>query len=127
MQKPAVDQAIPILPSRVIAETVAFYQRLGFAGGPHEFDANYALLRRGDIELHFFAHPSLRPEQSDAGCYLRVQDAPAWYLTFQSANLPNQGIPRLDALSAKPWGMLEFAMVDPDGNLIRVGQVLVPE
>ncbi|AVP98471.1 glyoxalase/bleomycin resistance/extradiol dioxygenase family protein [Ahniella affigens] len=122
-----LDQAIPILPSRVIAETVTFYQRLGFAGGAHDFDANYALLCRGDIELHFFAHPNLRPEQSDAGCYLRVQDARAWYQAFQRANLPNQGIPRLDALSAKPWGMLEFALVDSDGNLIRVGQVLDPE
>lgn len=30
----------------------------------------------------------------------------------------------MDALERKPWGMLEFAVVDPDGNLLRIGQVL---
>jgi hypothetical protein len=32
---------------------------------------------------------------------------------------------RLDRLEEKPWGMREFAMVDPDGNLIRIGQVMI--
>lgn len=119
---PAADQAIPILPSRNIAETTAFYRELGFQGGPHDHDANYALFDRGGIELHFFSFPELDPTTSYAGCYLRVADAKAWYDAFAQVALPKTGIPRLDALSAKPWGMLEFALVDPSGNLIRVGQ-----
>ena len=31
------DQTIPTLPSRSIEATVAFYHRLGFEGGAHEF------------------------------------------------------------------------------------------
>jgi hypothetical protein len=30
----------------------------------------------------------------------------------------------MDRLQDKPWGMREFAVVDPDGNLVRIGQVL---
>ena len=36
------EKAIPILPSRSIAATVDFYQRLGFEGGAHAFDSDYA-------------------------------------------------------------------------------------
>jgi hypothetical protein len=37
--------------------------------------------------------------------------------------LPKRGIPRMDAIENKPWGMREFAVFDEDGNLLRVGQV----
>jgi hypothetical protein len=30
----------------------------------------------------------------------------------------------MDQLETKPWGMREFAIVDPDGNLIRIGQTI---
>lgn len=117
------DLAIPILPSRSLSETVAFYLRLGFEGDVHEF-GDYAILTRGTVELHFFTHLTLRPEESHAGCYLRVQDAAAWHRELSSASLPLHGIPRMDPLKDKPWGMREFAVVDPDGNLVRIGQIL---
>jgi hypothetical protein len=31
---------------------------------------------------------------------------------------------RLDALEDKPWGMRKFTIVDPDGNLFRIGQTI---
>lgn len=120
----AADLAIPILPSRSVPATVAFYQRLGFEGGAHAFDPGYAILRRGTLELHFFAHPALVPAESCAGCYLRVQDVDALYRAFSAQPLPGQGILRLEAPEDKPWGLRDFALVDPDGNLLRVGQVL---
>jgi hypothetical protein len=36
-------------------------------------------------------------------------------------NLSETGIPRLIRVEDKPWGMRELAVIDPDGNLIRVG------
>jgi len=30
----------------------------------------------------------------------------------------------MDTLEDKPWGLREFAVIDPDGNLIRIGQVI---
>jgi hypothetical protein len=48
------DLAIPILPSRSIADTVAFYQRLGFEGGANKFDSSYAILRSGSSRIDGF-------------------------------------------------------------------------
>ena len=118
------DLAIPILPSRSIEATVAFYKRLGFEGGAHEFNTSYAILHRGAIELHFFSHEDLVPAGSSAGCYLRVLDVESFYSDCLSGNLPSHGIPRMDELEDKPWGLREFAIIDPDGNLLRIGQVI---
>ena len=30
----------------------------------------------------------------------------------------------MDRLEDKPWGMREFAVIDPDGSLLRIGQVI---
>ena len=117
------DIAIPTLPSRSVSETLAFYRRLGFDGEIHAF-GGYAILRRGTVELHFFTHDQLRAAESFAGCYIRVSDAASIYQVFAAAKLPSKGIPRQDVLEDKPWGMREFAIVDPDGNLLRIGQTL---
>ena len=113
--------AIPILPSRSLPLTLTFYQRLGFSGTIHPH-GQYAILSRGSLELHFHHHPDLLPETSSAMCYLRVPDVNLLFSDFSAANLPAHGIPRIDPLSLKPWGMLEFAIVDPDGTLLRIGQ-----
>lgn len=118
------DIAIPILPSRSIPATVAFYLRLGFEGDAHAFDQNYAILTRGAVELHFFQHDTLLPAESSAGCYIRVTDVEAIFSAFSQSQLPRTGIPRMDTLEDKPWGLREFAVVDPDGNLLRVGQII---
>ncbi len=118
------DLAIPILPSRCLPDTLAFYQRLGFSGEILGDDGGYAILTRGSLELHFFAHPELIPAESCAGCYLRLADVAALYQDFQKAGLPNEGIPRITEPEDKPWGMREFAVLDPNGNLLRIGQEL---
>lgn len=117
------DIAIPILPSRSVNDTVTFFRQLGFTGSVHAH-GDYAILTRGSVELHFFTHRELRPAESSAMCYIRVSDVESMYQAFASAELPRQGIPRQDALDDKPWGMREFAVVDPDGNLIRIGQTI---
>ena len=118
-----LETAIPILPSRSLSDTLTFYRRLGFDGEIHSF-GDYAIIRRGTVELHFFTHPGLRPAESIAGCYIRVSDVQSVYRASSSAELPRKGIPRQDTLEDKPWGMREFAIVDPDGNLIRIGQTI---
>lgn len=120
----APDRTIPLLPGRSIERTVAFYRRLGFVGDAHPHDAGYAILTRGNVELHFFAHPDLDPAACYAGCYIRVGDVDAVYAAMRGAQLPVHGIPRLDPVSDKPWGMREFAIVDENGNLLRIGQVI---
>lgn len=118
-----VDIAIPILPSRNLANTLDFYRRLGFDGFIHS-QGGYAIMLRGPLELHFTVHRELVPEKSVACCYIRVSKVEGIYSEFLLANLPSEGIPRMDILENKPWGFREFAVVDPDGNLVRIGQVI---
>ena len=121
--------AIPILPARDLDVTRAFYERLGFrAAGwwPNEF-GGYAILVRGDLTMHFFAFRDISPAQNYAQCYWRVKDVDALYAEYHAAGLSSSGTPRLIPVEDKPWGMREFAITDPNGNLVRVGQQTASE
>jgi catechol 2,3-dioxygenase-like lactoylglutathione lyase family enzyme len=117
------DRSIPVLPSRSLQKTIKFYERLGFAGTTLG-SGTYAILTRGDLELHFFPHPELRPEECYAGCYMRVAEVDTLHSAFTPAGLPAMGIPRLEKVENKPWKMREFALIDEDGNLVKFGKVL---
>jgi catechol 2,3-dioxygenase-like lactoylglutathione lyase family enzyme len=118
-----IDTAIPVLPAKSLDETIAFYARFGFAVGfRQDRPSPYVILGRGMVELHFFALPDLRPEDSYAGCYLRVNNVDKLYGDWSALGLPAAGVPRLTAVRDEPWGMREFALVDPNGNLSRVGE-----
>ena len=118
------ERSEPILPSRDLDETRAFYATLGFTawfgGGPWD----YEILSRGHLVVHFFTESSLRPSENNSSCYCRVKDADRYYKQLVALNLPVEGIPRLTAPANQPWGMREFAIVDPSGNLLRVGHDL---
>lgn len=84
------------------------------------------LLRRlvGPLVLHTLPPPEMisweaatKPETLTEGrtnCYWRVSDADALYREFASV-----GVPSLTDLSDEPWGMREFTLKDPAGNLIQ--------
>ncbi len=118
--------AFPILPARDLVETRAFYERLGFRAvgwWPDEF-GGYAIIARDDIKMHFFRFPDLSPLENYGQVYWRVEDVDALHAECHAAGIPSTGTPRLTPVEDKPWGMREFAMTDPTGNLIRVGQQL---
>ena len=116
-------ETIPILASRDISETVAFYERLGFGVVRlHEnFGPAYLLIRRDDVELHFVHSPEVDPAESSGGCYLRLADAQAVYDDWEPLAVPGMHPPR-----DTPWGMREFFVVDPSGNLLRIGTRMAP-
>ncbi len=114
------DKSIPVLPSRSLHATIAFYGKLGFDGQLLAADT-YAILTRGNLELHFFPHPDLNPSECYAGCYMRIADVDGLHDAFASAKVPGSGIPRLEKVEDKPWRMREFALLDEDGNLVKFG------
>jgi catechol 2,3-dioxygenase-like lactoylglutathione lyase family enzyme len=119
------ERSEPILPARDLSEIRDFYQKLGFSawfGGRAPWD--YEILSRGHLVVHFFTESELVPGENDTSCYLRVKDADAVHQEFSARNLPREGIPRLTAPTDQPWGMREFTLVDPSGNLLRVGHDL---
>ncbi len=123
------DVTIPTLPARDLQATIDFYAVLGFQPVFQIPEPEgYVILRREDgLELHFFSWSGLDPASNYAGCYIRVSDVDAIYRAFAAARLAARGIPSLGGIEAKFWKMREFRLVDPDGNLIRVGEeVAVP-
>jgi hypothetical protein len=54
-----------------------------------------------------------------------VDDADALHAEVRRLGLPGEGIPRLPGAPVDTdYGLREFALVDPDGNLIRIGSQL---
>lgn len=111
---------IPKLPSRDLQATLAYYvDQLGFAVNGQYPD--YLIVERDGLELHFFHHPELDPLTNDGQLYIRVRDIDALY-----RSLVDRGVtihPNGD-LANKPWGQREFALLDPDRNLLTFGQAL---
>lgn len=119
------ERAEPILPARDLDEIREFYGRLGFHswfGGSAPW--HYEIVSRGNLAVHFFLESTLDPAVNNSSCYWRVPDADALHREFTILNLPVEGIPRLTAPADQPWHMREFALVDPSGNLIRIGNSL---
>jgi len=118
----ASERAEPILPARDLAEIREFYGRLGFRAWFGEASAwPYEIVSRGNLVLHFYLDTALNPAGNSAGCYWRLEDADMLYHEFAALELPGEGIPRLTPPADQPWGMREFALVDPSGNLMRIG------
>jgi catechol 2,3-dioxygenase-like lactoylglutathione lyase family enzyme len=118
------ESAVPILPSRDLRETLRFYEALGFdnrGAPPEEWD--YLIVGRGGLLLHFVATPDVDPGRTAGMCFAYVDDADAVYKAWRT-QLPEPDLvngSRLQAPVDTDYGMREFALVDPNGNLIRVG------
>lgn len=109
---------IPKLPMRDMAATRAYYvDQLGFiVGGQYP---GYLIVERDGMELHFFLSAELDPLTNDGQVYIRVTDIDAVYrsLVDRGVSIHPNG-----ALSTKPWGQREFAVLDPDHNLLTFGE-----
>jgi hypothetical protein len=108
-------RCIPILASLDIAESRDFYVgQLGFASRVYE-DHNYLIVRRDEMELHFWLTDDKRfPDNTS--CYIRGGQVGALYDEFRA-----RGVPRLSEFVVRPWNMKEFHIIDPHGNLLRFG------
>jgi catechol 2,3-dioxygenase-like lactoylglutathione lyase family enzyme len=108
-------RCFPVLASLDIAESRDFYVSvLGFTEVVYE-DAKYLIVRRQDMELHFWlANDRIFPENTS--CYIRGEQITSLYHEFRT-----RGVPRLSAFEVRPWNMKEFTVHDPHGNLLRFG------
>lgn len=109
----------PKLPMRDKNVTKDFYiNKLGFQEfGNTEF-AEYLMVRKDNVQIHFFEFKSLDPKENYGQIYIRTNDIEALYQSLLEKKLihPN------GALQRKPWGQKEFAVLDPDNNLLTFGQ-----
>jgi len=108
----------PKLPMRSKTATRDYYiNQLGFEEiGDYE---GYLMVRRDHIEIHFFEFKALDPKENYGQVYIRTDDIDTLY---QSLLDNNTTIHPNGPLQTKPWGQKEFALLDPDSNLLTFGQ-----
>ncbi|WP_445456408.1 bleomycin resistance protein [Flavobacterium sp. HNIBRBA15423] len=108
----------PKLPMRDKAVTKNYYlNNLNF-NEVGDYD-NYLIVSKDKIEIHFFIFKELDPKENYGQVYIRTSDIDKLYQTLLDNNVlihPN------GPLETKPWGQKEFALLDPDNNLLTFGQ-----
>jgi catechol 2,3-dioxygenase-like lactoylglutathione lyase family enzyme len=110
----------PKLPMRSKAETQRFYvDLLGFKEIGSDSFSEYLMVKKDDVEIHFFAFKELVPTENYGQIYIRTDVIDEVYQAFIKNNVAIH--PNGD-LQIKPWGQKEFSILDPDNNLLTFGQ-----
>lgn len=110
----------PKLPMRDKISTRNYYvNQLGFTDIGAEDYPDYLIIQKDQVQIHFFAFAELDPRENYGQIYIRTDNIREWYqylLDHKVAIHPN------GHLAEKPWGQWEFALLDPDHNLLTFGQ-----
>ncbi len=114
---------VAILPCRDLDVSERFYARFGFIRDPGQeaWKDGYRMLSRPDgARLHLRPAEDgwVVPERNPFGLYLYAEDVEALAAAFAGEIIGTDGA------AATEWGMLEFALSDPDGALVRIGRPL---
>ena len=121
---------IPILPCRSIDDQIAFYESLGFEVTYRQKTPNvFASIQRGAIKIRFFVLKGYESAESYSTCYVWSRNRrPVCRLPVgtqaQPRGIPTRGIPSIGALGDMCYGVRQFLLTDPGGNIIRIGQPL---
>ena len=148
-------RVVPVLTARETAPVVAFYARLGLQVRA-TFDGYVILatqpVRDDAVEVHLSQWDDHDPRTTSNMVYLRVRDAdvlyrrlraeleaegvlylapatgltPALAADLQAREDAGEVLIRLHEIEVKPWGQLEFGVIDPAGTLVRVGSWPAP-
>ena len=130
MEAPERPVQIPIFPSSDFDRTAAFYSVLGFAE-TNRFGSVYLIIEHAvGVELHFFGAGKVKTTRNDHAAYIRLTsstNSDALYASWaEAADSPEFAVAagkagRLVAPSDTDYGLREFALLDNDGNLLRIG------
>ena len=101
---------------RDLEQALAFYGQLGFQTTYH--DEHFAIVERDRVDLHLNYYPD--SPKSHAVCWIGVTNSDALYQQY----LPTNAV--RSPLEAKPYGLKEFSVRDPFGNLILFAE-RIPE
>lgn len=112
------NRVVAVIPCNDMQASETFYRLLGFEREPDATDyGDYVILHEpGGAEIHLTKAPEgwLIPGKSPFGIYFyadKVHDL-ASRLEGKLLHPPKK----------QPWGTYEFAVSDPDENLVRVGR-----
>lgn len=112
----------PVLPVGDLDAALDRYERMGFTVRRYDGDARYGYADRGGVSLHLSEWSDHDPMRTGSAVYLYVSDADLVYEDWSRAGLEGRFEGPFDA----DYGLREFAFVDADGTLHRVGSWLTP-
>ena len=105
--------ATPVLASLDIGRSVEFFvAKLGFTKAYADPGA-YGIVTRGPVAIHFWACSDRRIAEATS-CRIRVEGIDELHARCLAEGIVHPNAP----LQRKPWGTVEFAVLDPDGNLV---------
>jgi catechol 2,3-dioxygenase-like lactoylglutathione lyase family enzyme len=137
--------AVPILISADLSRTFAFYEELGFLCD--RSNPFYGIMRAGDVELHVTQLEEFDPiDDNTCAAFIPTDDVDAIFTGLEDAGVrvmderevegpdalrervaDGATVARMSQVEDKPWGIREFALFDPDNNLLRYGTFLAQE
>lgn len=82
---------------------------------------DYLIVGKDTIEIHFFMFKELDPKENYGQVYIRTNNVASLYEELLENNVaihPN------GHLATKSWGQREFALLDPDNNLLTFGEAV---
>jgi len=110
---PQFISATPVLASLDIERSAEFFSsKLGFTK-VHVAQGEYGIVASGAVRIHFWACKD-RHICEATGCRVQVQAIEALYALCEGHAIIHPNAP----LASKLWGSKEFAILDPDGNLV---------
>ena len=113
----------PKLPMRNKSVTEKYYiDQLGFERvGEQHFDG-YLMVRKDNIEIHFFEFSNLQPDENYGQVYIRINNIDRFYTSLSEKNIP---IHPNGHLQTTAWQQKEFSLLDPDKNLLTFGEYII--
>ncbi|MBW5481385.1 VOC family protein [Streptomyces bambusae] len=115
-------RAFPVLRARRVADTAAFYERLGFSAGhrhPAKGEPDFVTLRRHDTELAVSRDD--RAKSGEAGgtvdLFVFVEAVDTMVAALRAVGTPVEQEPE-----NTPWGERVAYVRDPAGNRVGLGQ-----
>lgn len=110
----------PKLPMRDKAATKEYYiNKLGFYDVGQADYPDYLMIEKDHIQIHFFEFKSLDPLENYGQVYIRTSNIEQLYQSLLDNQVP---IHPNGSLQTKSWRQKEFALLDPDHNLLTFGQ-----
>lgn len=105
--------AVPVLASLDIERSAEFFAtKLGFTK-VHVAQGVYGIVENGPVQIHFWACADRHIAEATS-CRVQVRAIERLYQQCEG----NAIVHPKALLETKPWGAKEFAVVDPDGNLV---------
>ena len=107
------------VPAKAFALSQRFYADLGFEKRSEGGGVAYFQVDGCAFLLQDFYDPALA---QNLAMHLLVPDVDAWFAHVQAQDIAGRYGVRVTPLTAQPWGITEFVVIDPAGVCWHIGQ-----